>query len=342
MTPVQARQRAIEALAGIGGGADPVEEQRVKNADQEVTTLREFASLYLEQHAKHHRKSWPEDKRRLEKHIVSAMGNKRLDAVKRTDVASLHAKIGARSPVEANRVVQLLRAVYNYANSIGVVPKGFENPAEMDADGKNGVKPFRERSRQRYVLQREMPKLLNAIDEEENPYVRAAFQLFLYMGLRRSELLGARWEHLDLDRGRNPDPRYKVRRVSGSTHLAPSGRNTAGASRMLGNPHVFPGHKKGTNLKDVDKNWQTVRERAGCPDLTLHDLRRTVGSWMATSGTSIHVIGKVLGHAPGDTKATAIYAQLAQEAPNRALDTHAAAIEEAMEQAKKLKERTSA
>jgi site-specific recombinase XerD len=55
-------------------------------------------------------------------------------------------------------------------------------------------------------------------------------------------------------------------------------------------------------------------------DVRLHDLRRTVGSWLATSGASLPLIGKVLNHSNAST--TQIYAQLAEESVRTALEEH--------------------
>ncbi|RPH47280.1 MAG: hypothetical protein EHM84_08295, partial [Lysobacterales bacterium] len=43
-------------------------------------------------------------------------------------------------------------------------------------------------------------------------------------------------------------------------------------------------------------NWRRIRERAGLPDVTCHDLRRTCASFLAISGENIAVISKVLNH----------------------------------------------
>jgi integrase len=44
------------------------------------------------------------------------------------------------------------------------------------------------------------------------------------------------------------------------------------------------------------------------PDLRIHDLRRTLGSWQAKTGASLAIIGKSLNHK--NTATTAIYARL--------------------------------
>jgi integrase len=59
-------------------------------------------------------------------------------------------------------------------------------------------------------------------------------------------------------------------------------------------------------------------------DVRLHDLRRTVGSWLARAGNSLHLIGRVLNHSNAST--TQIYAHFAQDTVRTALDEHGAAI----------------
>lgn len=56
----------------------------------------------------------------------------------------------------------------------------------------------------------------------------------------------------------------------------------------------------------------------------MHDLRRTVGSWLAQSGNSLHLIGKVLNHS--DTKTTAIYARFDEDSVRAALEQNGTRI----------------
>ena len=55
-------------------------------------------------------------------------------------------------------------------------------------------------------------------------------------------------------------------------------------------------------------------------DVRLHDLRRSVGSWMASAGVSLHIIGKILNHQ--DVKTTEIYARLQEDSTRKALNEH--------------------
>jgi integrase len=90
--------------------------------------------------------------------------------------------------------------------------------------------------------------------------------------------------------------------------------------RFAGNPYLIPGDKEGCHLVNISKAWNRVRKRADLKDVRLHDLRRSVGSWLAMSGHSLPVIGKVLGHSSPRT--TQIYARLTDDIARLALESH--------------------
>jgi integrase len=57
---------------------------------------------------------------------------------------------------------------------------------------------------------------------------------------------------------------------------------------------------------------------AGLDDVRLHDVRRTVGSWLASAGASGFLIQKALGHA--SIQSAAVYARLDLDPVRRALE----------------------
>jgi hypothetical protein len=63
-----------------------------------------------------------------------------------------------------------------------------------------------------------------------------------------------------------------------------------------------------------------VCKRAGLENVRVHDLRRTVGSWLAQDGRSLHLIGDVLNHR--DPKSTAVYAYFQTQQRREALTCH--------------------
>jgi integrase len=96
-----------------------------------------------------------------------------------------------------------------------------------------------------------------------------------------------------------------------------------------GNPYVFPGQNRTGHLQNMKRIWDRIRMKAGIRDVRFHDLRRTVGSWLAGSGESLQLIGKVLNHR--DVSTTAIYARLNLDPVRQALERNASKMLKAAE-----------
>lgn len=328
LTLDQARGLARDELFAARKGDDPVERKRRARAEERSSvTVKDFAPIYIENartrgnpgKTRRPKKTWKEDERRIDKYVLPAFGARRLSEVSKADVRRLHNKIQA--PYEANRVLALVSVMFEAGRMLGYIEDEAPNPAR-------GVATFEEKSRDRFVTEAEMPRLMAAIDEEDNPHLRAAFLLYLLTGLRRGELLGLRWSDVDLDRRLITLPDTKAGRPHHLPLSDPAVRILGELPRLVGNTYVvaspvLPGKPwHGHAVKQV---WARVRERAGLPDVRLHDLRRTVGSWLALSGVSLPMIGKVLNHSQPST--TAVYARLQDEATRAALETHGAKID---------------
>ncbi len=170
-----------------------------------------------------------------------------------------------------------------------------------------GVRTFKEEKRDRWVTPEELPKLAQAINEEENIYGRYGLWLYLLTGLRRDELLPIK--HDDIDKVRKILTITEIK--SGSRHYLPISAPVLKIIEQVpvqdGNPYLLPGKVAGQHLVNIEKIWFRVREKAGLFSedkykvVRLHDLRRSVGSWLAQSGNSLHLIGRVLNHANATT-----------------------------------------
>ena len=91
--------------------------------------------------------------------------------------------------------------------------------------------------------------------------------------------------------------------------------------RLDGSPYVFPGQSGVGHLQNIKRAWNRIRVTAGIHDVRFHDLRRTVGSWLAGSGETLQLIGKILNHR--DVSTTAIYARLNLDPMRQALERNA-------------------
>lgn len=276
-----ARRRAQALWQEIELGEDPIVNRRRR---REVLTVAQFAEQFIERYAKKFRKTWKEDARRLRKNIIPAWGTRRLDAVNRADVAALHSRIGEKSPVEANRTMELIRRLFAVALDWGMLPPGHENPAK-------GLKKFPEQPRERVLTEEELKRLGAALAQEQDVYAKGAITLTLLCGTRIGETLKAEWREIDLQQRlwKIPASHAKNRKV----HTLPLSQGAVdlleSLPRSLDNDRVFP-------IKTVRYAWERLRKAAGIPDVRIHDLRRSAASMMASSGTSLLVISELLSH----------------------------------------------
>jgi integrase len=313
LTLEQARNLARQRLGEVIGGEDPLEKRKKATQGE---TMQALCEAYLERHASRKR-SARDDRRRIAQHLLPAWGARKVDSMTRADVAALHTKIGERAPYEANRTVALVGKMFELARRWAFLPETAANPAR-------GIDKFKEKKRDRWVTPEELPKLAAAIAREPNLYIRVALWLYLLTGVRKTELLHARWSDVDLVRGALRLPETKAGRI----HYVPLSAPAVGILRALprqeGTPYVLPGQRAGQHLVNVDDSWQRARKEAGVEDVRLHDLRRTVGSWLALAGNSLPLIGRVLNHS--DPKTTAVYARLGDDPARQALADHAERI----------------
>lgn len=328
LTVEQARDLAEDKKHEVKRGRDPSEEKRRgREAEQRASTVAAFAPLYIEQirtkgtpgrRGMRPKKTWREDELRLQRHVLPAWGRRKLEEITRTDVRRLHASIAA--PYEANRVLSLVSVFFKTAVHLGHLPEDHPNPA-------HGVAMNAEQARERFVTEAEMPRLTEAIAQEPNEHVRGAFLLYLMTGLRRSELCRLTWSDVDTHAR---TLRLGVTK-NGLPHTLPLSDAAmavlADLPRLLGNDYVIPSPRlpgRPWNPDELTKKWREVRRRAGIEDVRLHDLRRTVGSWLAMSGASLSLVGAVLNHKSVST--TSIYARYQLDAARSALEEHGAKI----------------
>jgi integrase len=309
LTLDQARNQATVNLGEVIKGNNPLEQRKER---AKAKTIGDLCNEYLARHAPK-KKSQKDDHRYIDKYVLPRWRSVPIASLKRSEIADLHKSFASRAPYAGNRLLALLRKMFNLARAWGYVSEGFINPA-------TAIPFHKEVDRDRWVTADELPRLAVAIDSHPNAFVRGALWLYLFTGARKSELLRAEWTDVDFERRelRLPDTK------AGRPHLVPLSEPALGVLRALpreeGNPYIFPGRKEGAPLVNIAKGWNHVRRLAGIEDVRLHDLRRTVGSWLAQSGSDINLIGKILNHSTIST--TAIYARLNNEIQHQALEAH--------------------
>lgn len=230
---------------------------------------------------------------------------KRVSEITVTTLAQLHRRICAAGKERTgNKVIALVRAIYGYGLNHRIVT---ENPAI-------GVTLAPEGERSRFVEGAELPRFLAALEAETQPW-RDYFTVLLYVGYRRAAVAAMRWSDLDLKTGvwRVPGERAKngdpiILPIAGPALTTLLARNEERESEEW----VFPGGGRAGHITSPRDAWKRLLNRAEIDNLWLHDLRRTLGSWLAMSGVSLPAIGQALGHK--DSRSTEVYARLQTEA----------------------------
>ena len=238
----------------------------------------DVAEAWLTHHAKYHRKRYEEDRGRLERYVYPEIGKLRLDEITQPIVQRVHSKISAKYPVLANRILAIIRTIYCKAIHRG---EAKHNPASL-------VRFNREEPRHRYLSKDEASRLFAAIERHDNVYARALFQMYLLTGCRRNELLNLTWQDVDLREGNIVIPESRAK--NGRAHKIPL---DAYALEIL---QSLPRIKEKVFPINYLPHWNAIRKSANLEDLHLHDLRRTVGSWLAQDGASTSTIAALLNH----------------------------------------------
>lgn len=310
LTLDQARSLAISHLATIRQGVDPAEARKRSESNVTIATLFDH---FLNNYAKVHKKSWKDDERRLRSHIPKQWLSRSPTEITRTGIQSLHQQLGERAPYEANRLLALLRVVFNECRRAGLLPPGHENPA-------SDIKPFKEKSRKRAATQNEVQRIAAAIDEEPSIYIRALIWLYLLTGARRNELLERSWADYEPEQRRLRLDETKAGETQFVPLSAPALAILESLPRVEHNPFIFPGAKPGKHFVNISKPWKRILNKAGVEGLRLHDLRRTVGSWMSQDGTDLNAVKAALRH--NNISTTLVYARLTDQVAADAIERH--------------------
>jgi integrase len=346
LTPDEARTEAKKLLGLVESGHDPIAQRREARAHR---TLKEVSADFMTQHIRQKRKTRTGDEyqRLLDLHLLPTLGSRQLASIKRAEVARLHAALSDR-PFAANRCLALLSSIWNWAAR--------RDEVLFDDNPVRGIEKNAEKGRERYLTHKELARLGEAlrlaettglpwtVDEDKptanhapkepnrrtvlDPFAVAAIRLLIFTGARVGEILNARWDQVDFQRG-------ILFLADSKTGRKPVYLSTATVA-VLSNlpkvectPFIIAGAKPGEARHDLKRPWAMVRRAANLPGLRLHDLRHTFASYGAGGGLGLPIIGKLLGHSQAST--TQRYAHLDADPVRRASEQIASTIEAALQ-----------
>jgi integrase len=184
-----------------------------------------------------------------------------------------------------NRQLNLLHHVIEHARKEWGIGSG--NPVSDVRRPKNN------RARDRRLSQGEEERLLLACDDSRKGYLRDVVQLAIETGMRQAELLGLRWELIDLEKAtarlldtKNGDDRTVPLSKAAVALLSRRKRGGKGIGA------VWPG----ITTEAVKQAFQRARVRAGLRDFHFHDLRHEATSRFFEKGLNVMEAASVTGH----------------------------------------------
>ena len=249
-------------------------------------------------------------------HIKPSLGRVKLKQLTPTHVRGLHReKLDADlAPATVRKIHSTLHKALSQAVSDGLIPR---NAADVNAPrpAPEEMRPLSEDEARAFL---ETAKA--AGDRFEPLYVLA-----ITTGLRRGELLGLRWDDVDLERGKLRVGRALVR--EGGQYIVGETKTRRGRRQVNLTPrtvNVLKAHRKrqleermrlsglyedhglifttgiGTPVNPenlVKRSFKPLLKRAGLPKIRFHDLRHTCATLLLGRGVHPKIVQELLGHA---------------------------------------------
>lgn len=316
ITFAQAQKQAKRLRSEVVLNGNPAERKDKKKA---IPTYAELARQHID-HAKTYQKRPENTEAVIKTHLLPKWGKLRLDEITQQEISKwLAEKRDTFAPATVEKLRMMLGRSFELARQWSL-PGAEINPVRA-------VPRFKfDNARERYLTKEEAQRLLKACKASANPQLWAIVSLLLYTGARKSELLQARWEHVDVEQRSwlIPDSKTgKARRVPLATAAVEVIKDLV---QIPNCPWLVPNPETLKPYNTIKRAWDTARTEARLPRLRLHDLRHSAASFMANAGTDLFAIGRILGHA--DHQSTMRYAHLANDTLLAAVEAGAGRIGE--------------
>jgi integrase len=325
---LKAARSARATLAGqVAVGKSPAKEKRLEKAGLTSNpTLKEFGERYYKEQVVRNWKDPKTIERYLNTEINPALGDRLLKDVTALDVQTLvYRKRDNGQVAAAIQLRGVMKRMFDYAIEIQLVTI---NPASMVATRYIG----KARRRSRVLTPSEIRLYLRTIYQSN---IRRQFKLAMHIILltlsRKSELLLARWEHVNFESGEWLIPAENAK--TAKPHIVYMSTQVAEMMQELkvlagGSNLVLPG--RGSLIKPFAKNalnkaLEGLTFASKTPDgqsavamdpLTIHDLRRTGATLLTEKGFNKDVIEKALSHEAVGIRAVYIIAEFAEQRKN--------------------------
>ena len=297
ITPDQARKAAMETIAAIHAGQDPLERREAQLLEAErAVALSDALDRYASDHLAH-LKHGAEQQRTLQINLKRLLET-RLPGLRSSDFADIVSHKRKTAPVMANRLRAYLLTFSNWLIEQGLIE------APLITSG--GKRRYREKPRERSLTAAEVAKVWAASDQMPYPWGPFA-KLLILTAQRRGEVAEMCWPEINLGRRVWEIPGSRTKNAKPHTvHLsevAVAILKELEERRKNSSDLVFT-TRKDHPVSGFSKAKRELDELSGVEDWRLHDLRRTFVSRCVDFGLDATVVDRVLNHVASSTMST--------------------------------------
>lgn len=299
-----ARETASKFRRQIELSIDPSKEKKVRKANDKSSDLPEtFSELsklwYLKK--KLNNLQHPHIiKRVVDKWIIPKLGKLYLDRITAAQVVRcIENVIESGAPTVANDVRRHIKEILKYGTILGCMQFNVAaGLSQQDAGTK-------EKSRNRYLTLDEITLLISTIAKNRDWFGRdneLTIYLLLLLGVRKSELIKARWEQFDFENSLwmiPDDTKTKVAYIIPLPECVVKYFQEIKV-RACGSQWVFPSRRRGVrrlgHISTDTINAALASLDVDIDHFTIHDLRRTMRTQLAALGIRTEVAERCLNH----------------------------------------------
>ncbi len=283
-------RRMTDAKRWVSATETAIREGRhFKTAEAKKHNFNDLVTRYYSETLPHYNEKEQKERKSKLDWWVKNIGHSLLADITPTVISEHKAKM-TQSPATVDKYLKNL----SHAFTVAVNDWGWleDNPA------KKVKSPKLPRGRVRFLDEIERVKLLAACKESSNAWLYPCVILALSTGMRQGELMGLRWQDVNLKDGylilhetKNGERRRVPLAGLGLELLSEHAK-----VRRLDTDLLFPGTVHKTKPIDLRKPFETALIAAGINDFHWHDLRHCTASYLAMNGASLAEIAEVLGH----------------------------------------------
>jgi integrase len=314
-----AREAHQRARALVAAGQSPSQDKRDKRTQRRAaaaSTLQKVADEWYSEKASTRSSTWRENVRRwFDRDVYPALGSRPIASIEERDVRELLRAMAVPrtitdkagrvwrtgGPRTAHHARLALAQVLDHARRRGLVATNPARDARDELAGAPGVRHHRP------LQPGELAEFVGAIDRYGGrDATRIAMRLLLLTFTRKRELIGARWDEVDLHDPSGPTWRVPAQRMkAGREHVVPLSRQAAALFAELqditgGGPYCFPSlSRRDAPLSDSALN--VAFKRVGFAGrVTPHGLRATASTILNGQGFDRDVVELQLAHVERD------------------------------------------